>query len=168
MAGSCEFAAKGTFAHRALLEFVRSELNLSRGWDPYRTTAMGVFQAQDIAGAVVFHDWNPEAGTMCMSAAGRKGWLTLEAIYRMHSYVFDGAGCQLAVLQVAEDNDLMRRTAEHFGYVGHVIPRLRGRDKAEVIYTLTEEVWRDSPFTARAARNVLKYGDTRSCAQHSR
>jgi len=155
VAGCCEFAAKGTYLHRALLEFVRTELGFRRGWEPFQTAAMGVFRAQDIAGAVVFHDWNPEAGTMCMSAAGAKGWLNLEAIYRMHSYVFDGAGCQLAVLQVAEDNDHMRRTAEHFGYAGHVIPRLRGRDKAEVIYTLTEEDWRASPFTARALRNMV-------------
>lgn len=156
MAAFCEFAAKGTFLHRVLLDQVRTDLGFVRGWEAHQTAAMGVFEGQSLRGAVVFHDWNPDAQTMCMSAAGRKGWLTLDAIYRMHSYVFEGAGCQLAVLQVAEDNAHMRRTAEHFGYVGHVIPRLRGRDRAEVIYTLTDEAWQASPFTARARRSVVK------------
>lgn len=103
-------------------------------------------------GAVVFHDWNPEAGVMCMSAAGEPGWLTREVLYAMHSYIFDRAGCQLAVMQVSERNERMRRIGLAYGYTETRIPRLRGRDEAEMIMTLTDEDWRASRFHRRTTR----------------
>jgi len=119
-----------------------------RGWD--KCVTMEVARGDDIIGGVVFHDYNPEAGTMCMSAAGGNGWLTRPVLHRMHSYVFCDAGCQLAVLQVAEDNDRMLSIARRYGYQEHRIPRLRGRDKAEVILTLTDDDWLASRFHRRA------------------
>lgn len=118
-----------------------------RGWD--RCVAMEVTRGENIIGGVVYHDYNPEAGTICMSAAGSKGWLTRRVLHAMHSYVFCDAACQLAVLQVAEDNERMISIAERYGYRAHRIPRLRGRDKAEVILTLTDDDWFSSRFHRR-------------------
>lgn len=109
---------------------------------------MGIFTDR-LIGGVVFHDWNPEAGVMCMSAAGGPGWLTRPILYAMHSYVFDVAGCQLSVMQVSERNAKMRRIGLAYGYTEARIPRLRGRDEAELIMTLTEEDWRASRFHRR-------------------
>ncbi|MGL6208725.1 MAG: hypothetical protein ACRC14_02705 [Paracoccaceae bacterium] len=106
---------------------------------------MRVFTDKTIGG-VVFHDWNPEARVMCMSAAGGPGWLSRSVLYAMHSYIFDQAGCQLAVMQVAEDNERMRRIGLAYGYTEHRIPRLRGRDKAEIVMTLADDKWRVSRF----------------------
>lgn len=97
-------------------------------------------------GGVVFHDWNPEAGVMCMSAAGEPGWLNRSVLYAMHDYVFNTAGCQLAVMQVSERNARMRRIGLAYGYTETRVPRLRGRDEAEMIMTLPDEVWRASLF----------------------
>ena len=143
---------------KAHADFVAAALD-NLGWDPMKTAGLGNWSGDTLTGAVVFHDWNPEAGVMCMSGAGGKGWYSLGLIYKAHKYIFDDAGCQLAVMQVSEHNDLMRRTAEHFGYEGVRIPRLRGRNEDEIVYTLPEEVWRQHPLTLRAmdkeARGVL-------------
>lgn len=118
--------------------------NALRGW---RTcTVMRVYDHNGTKGCVVFHDWNPEAGTMCMSAASAGNWLTRDVITAMHSYIFDTADCQAAVLQVSEHNDRMNRIARRIGYEPHRIPRLRGRDEAEIVWVLTEETWRESRF----------------------
>lgn len=114
-----------------------------RGWDT--CVAMRVFQ-EDTIGGVVFHDWNPEARTMCLSAAGEPGWLNRSVLHAMHGYVFDTAGCQLAVLQVSEKNKRMIRIGLAYGYTAHRIPRLRGRDEAELILTLADDDWRASRF----------------------
>ena len=117
-----------------------------RGWSA--CVAMRVFTDRTIGG-VVFHDWNPEAGVMCMSAAGEPGWLNRTVLHAMHSYIFDDAGCQLAVMQVSENNARMRRIGLAYGYTETRIPRLRGRDEAEIIMTLTDEDWRASRFHRR-------------------
>lgn len=116
-----------------------------RGWD--NAVAMRVYTDEgETIGGVVFHDWNPEAGVMCMSAAGEPGWLNRRVLYAMHDYIFNTAGCQVAVMQVSERNDRMRRIGLAYGYTETRIPRLRGRDEAEIVMTLTEETWRASRF----------------------
>ena len=114
-----------------------------RGWAD--CVALRVFR-EDTIGVVVYHDYNPEAGVICMSAAGGDGWLTRPVLRAMHGYVFDDAGCQMAVLQTSEHNKIMRRIALAFGYREYVIPRLRGRNEAECLLTLTDDDWRASRF----------------------
>lgn len=143
------FSKAGTLLQKTYVDFVAERI-APRGWDVMKTAGLGKWSAQKLVGAVVFHDWNPDAGVMCMSGAGDRGWYSLGLIYKAHRYIFDEAKCQLAVMQVSDRNDLMKRTAEHFGYEGVHIPRLRGRAEGEMIYTLTEERWRDHPLTARA------------------
>lgn len=123
----------------------------ARGWD--NCVALRVFDDKlETLGCVIFHDWNPEAGVMCMSAAGEPGWLTRPILHAMHSYIFDAAKCQLAVMQVSERNERMRRIGLAYGYTETRVPRLRGRNEAEMIMTLTEEDWRASRFHRRVTR----------------
>ncbi|WP_226552978.1 GNAT family N-acetyltransferase [Celeribacter naphthalenivorans] len=148
------FAKAGSDESAMICGFVARELGNS-GWDSAKCAAMAVIRDGKLSGGVVFHDWNPDAQVICMSAAGGRGWLSLDAIYQMHRYCFDDAGAQLSVLQVSEHNSLMRRTAEKFGYSGVTVPRLRGRNEDEVIYTLPEEVWRSHPLTKRAEKRAI-------------
>lgn len=83
---------------------------------------------------------------MCMSAAGSDGWLTRSVLYAMHNYVFNDAGCQLAILQTSERNKVMQRIARAYGYRDTRILRLRGRNEAEILWTLTDDDWRNSRF----------------------
>lgn len=146
---SLEFSKPGSYLQKVHVDFVAKRI-APRGWDFMKTGGLGVWRGQELRGAFIFHNWSPDAGVMEMSSAGEHGWLTLGAIYKAHRYIFDEVGCQLSVMRVSEENDLMCRTAEHFGYTGYVIPRLRGRDESEIIYTLTDEDWRDNRFTKRA------------------
>lgn len=114
-----------------------------RGFGP--CVAMSVGEPW-IAG-VVFHNYSPESGVMEMSAAATSPrWLTRNVLHAMHNYIFADAGCQMAILRVSEHNKRMLRIAKAYGYQAHRIPRLRGRDEAEIILTLTVEQWRDNGF----------------------
>ncbi len=114
----------------------------ARGWSKY--TALSVRRGE-IIGAVVYHDWNPEAGTIQMSAAGGDGWLTRRVLQAMHQYPF-AIGCQMIVLQTAVENHVMRRIAKAYGYRETIIPRLMGRSADASILTLTDDDWRASRF----------------------
>ena len=116
----------------------------ARGWQ--NCAAMRVSRGAETIGCVIYHDWNPEAEVICLSAAGGDGWLTRPVIYAIHEYPFDQIGCQMTVLQTAEDNATMRRIALAYGYREYAIPRLRGRNAAEIILTLTDDDWRASRF----------------------
>jgi len=119
-----------------------------RGFDG--GVAMGVIETGErprlIAG-VIFHNFNPEAGVIEMSAASTsRRWLTRPVLRAMFSYPFDQAGCQMAVLRVSERNPVMISIALRYGFKSHLIPRLRGRDEAEHILTLTDDDWRNNRF----------------------
>lgn len=111
---------------------------------------MGVIQTGDqpklIAG-VVYHNYNPEAGVIELSAASTSRlWLTRPVLKAMFSYPFEQIGCQMAVLRVSERNPAMVSIALRYGFKSHLIPRLRGRDEAEHILTLTDDDWRANRF----------------------
>ncbi|WP_420959365.1 GNAT family N-acetyltransferase [Brucella sp. IR073] len=113
--------------------------------------AMGVFDGIELAGAVVFHNWEPRAGVIEMSAAAvSRRWLTRPVLQRMFDYAFEDAGCQMAVLRVSERNKPMIRIARAYGFSGTFIPRLRGRDEGEFIFTLTDDDWRGSRFNRKS------------------
>ena len=100
-----------------------------------------------IIGAVIFHNYSPESGVIEMSAAAESPrWLTRQTLQAMHSYIFNDAACQMAVMRVSECNARMLRIAKAFGYEAHSIPRLSGRDEAEIILTLTDDQWREGRF----------------------
>lgn len=99
-----------------------------------------------IAG-VVYHNFNPEAGVIELSAAATsKLWLTRPVLRAMFAYPFEQIGCQMAVLRVSERNPAMVSIAQRYGFKSHLIPRLRGRDEDEHILTLTDDDWRANRF----------------------
>ena len=139
-----EFYGPDLSGSRILAKWVSQRIKgCARGWD--NCAGMAIYN-DGLAGAVVFHDYSPEAGTMCMSAAADRPWLNRSILYAMHSYIFNTAACQLAVMQVSENNKTMNRIARAYGYRDTVIPRLRGRAEAEIIWTLSDDDWRNSTF----------------------
>lgn len=116
-----------------------------RGFD--KPVAIGVVENERLIGGTVFHNWNPEAGVIEMSSAGTSPrWLCRKMIRAIFEYVFDQIECQLVVMRVSERNERMIGIANKFGFDGVLIPRLRGREEAEFIFTLTEEQWRQHPL----------------------
>ncbi|MCH4542715.1 GNAT family N-acetyltransferase [Ochrobactrum sp. A-1] len=113
--------------------------------------AMGVSEDDGrLAGAVVFHNYEPRAGVIEMSAASlSRRWLNRPVLQRMFDYVFDDAGCQMVVMRVSERNAPMIRIARAYGFSEVLIPRLRGRDHNEFIFTLTDDDWKASRFNRK-------------------
>jgi len=112
-----------------------------RGWTHCVTLAI---IDGDIIGGVVFHDYNPEAQTICLSAAGTGRWLTRNTIKKTHQYIFDH--CQMAIWECDESNGAINKVAAGLGYTPHRIPRLGGRNKGRIIWTLTDDQWATSKF----------------------
>jgi len=136
--------------------FVARLMGIERGFGP--STALGYVEDGELVGGTVFHNWEPEAGVIELStAATTPRWLTPTVLHAIFAYPFEHLGCQMVVLRVAERNARMRRIAERFGFDAYPIPRLRGRDEADIIYTLTDDQWRSTRFEKR-----LRHGQERT------
>lgn len=112
-----------------------------RGWENF--TTLGLVENDRLVAGVVFHNYNPEAAVIELSAASTsRRWLTRPMLKGMFGYPFEQLGCQMVVIRVSERNAVMVDIAERFGFTSHRIPRLRGRDEAEILFTLTDDDWR--------------------------
>jgi RimJ/RimL family protein N-acetyltransferase len=111
---------------------------------------IGVQEQGKLIAGIVFHDWNPDAGTIEMSvAAVSSRWLQRKVMAAVARYVFDGAKVQLVIMRTSEANTKACRAAAALGFAAYRIPRLRGIDEAEIIYTMPAEKWRAGRFGAR-------------------
>lgn len=115
------------------------------GWQ--NCVALVVHDEEEIRGVVVFHDYDPHSQSIGLSAAGKTGWITRQTVRLTHEYIFEN--CQIAVWQVLESNAESNELARRLGYTPHKIPRLGGRDEARIIWTMTDDEWRESPFRKR-------------------
>lgn len=135
--------------NQAIADFVAAHIDgCQRGFADF--TTMGVTDNGALVAGVVFHNYAPEAGVIELSAASTsKRWLTRPVLSAMFGYPFQEISCQMVVLRVSERNAGMIAIAERFGFAPHRIPRLRGRDEAEIIFTLTDNHWRAHPVNQR-------------------
>jgi len=109
--------------------------------------SMAVFEGQNLVAGTLYHNWYPEHGVIELSSGSTtKRWLTRRVVQAMFDLPFKILGCQMVVLRVSEKNAEMVRIAKSFGFHGKLIPRLRGRDEAEWIFTYTDDQWRSSPY----------------------
>lgn len=109
-------------------------------FDKFSTMAVTV--DGKLVGGTVYHNYQPEAGVIELSSYSRDPrWLSRVVVNHMFHFPFALLGCQMVVLRVARSNVRMRRIAQRFGFKEHYIPRLRGRDEGEFIYTFTDDAW---------------------------
>lgn len=116
---------------------------------PGPNVCMGVMAGADLIAVMVYHNYDPGAGVIEISgAATSKRWLTRPVLAEMFRYPFETAGCQLVVMRVSADKAQNRlgRMLLAYGFARVLIPRLRGRDEGEWIYTLTDDAWRSNKF----------------------
>ena len=122
--------------------FVAEAAGLPRGFGD--CTAVAWMDGDELVAGTVYHNWYPEHGTIELStAAMHPRWLTRKSLRQMFDYPFNQLGCQMVVLRVGELNSRMRGIARRYGFAEVVIPRLRGRDEADCVFTLTVEQWRE-------------------------
>jgi RimJ/RimL family protein N-acetyltransferase len=125
--------------------WVQAQLGFARSFG--QSYSIGVSLANNLVGGCVYHNYNPEAEVIEMSAASSSPrWLTRKTLHALLSYPFDYLKCQLIVLRVSPLNGQMIELATRVGFLGYIIPRLRGRNEDEIIFTLSEEAWRSSKF----------------------
>jgi hypothetical protein len=95
-----------------------------------------------IEAGFVYHDWNPEAGTLEMSGAALSPrWATKARALLIFDHAFRDYAVQLVHVQTSMDNAPVRRAFAALGGHEYEIPRLLGRDKSKLIITLTQESW---------------------------
>lgn len=132
--------------NREVAEFVCSEI-----WgDPdaiEKYCTMGVYDDNELIAGTVYHNYHPEEGVIELTSASLdKRWLTKRVIRAMFWLPFMRLGCQLIVLRVSERNLTMCKIAKTFGFNETYIPRLRGRDEGEFIFTYTDDMWESSKY----------------------
>jgi RimJ/RimL family protein N-acetyltransferase len=137
--------------------FVADKLGFRRGFassiENGQCTAIGVMWRNVLIAGCVYHNYQPEAGVVEISAASiSPRWLTFRTIHELLAYPFDALGCQLVVLRVSIRNTRMIDLAVRLGFLGYTIPRLRGRNEDEVIFTLRDEDWRSGRLEAHEQR----------------
>lgn len=139
-------SARNPEVNEGLATWCAMKVGLDRGFsDPY--TTMGVFDGETLIGVTVFHNYQPQDGVIEISGASASArWLPRGILFEKFSYIFDQLGCQLCVMRVSERNARMIAVARKYGFTGYLIPRLRGRDEAEWVFTLADDEWRNSRF----------------------
>lgn len=135
--------------NQAIAHFVASHIpGCERGWENF--TTLGIIEGEQLVAGVVFHNYAPEAGVIELSSASTsKRWLTRPMLNAMFGYPFEQIGCQMVILRVSERNTGMIEIAERFGFKAYRVPRLRGREEAEIIFTFTDDDWRNHAVNRR-------------------
>lgn len=115
---------------------------------PYST--MGVFDESTLIGVIVYHNYSADHGVIELSgAADTPRWLTRHVLFHMFAFPFLSLGCQMVTMRVDPADRRLRRILTAYGFDSITIPRLRGRDKDETLYTLTDDKWKANGFHER-------------------
>lgn len=114
-----------------------------------RFCSVTVLQDETPIAAIIMHNWHPSEGVIEITAAGFGPWQSRRVINEVFGLCFDTMQCQLVVMRVGADDERTIRNSRKLGFTGYLIPRLRGRNSDEWIFTLTEEAWQASRLRKR-------------------
>lgn len=113
-------------------------------------TALGILHGGALVAGVIYHNWQPREAVVEISVASdNKRWLTRPVLAEMFGFAFGQLGCQAVVCRMDPDNWPLRRICGAYGFTEHTLPRLRGRDRAEIVCILGDDDWRGNKFNAR-------------------
>jgi len=100
----------------------------------------------------IWHNYSPEAQVIEFSgAADTPRWMTRNILHEIFAYAFDIIGCQMVATRNSGANVRLHRQLRAYGFDRHDIPRLFGRDEDGVVWTLTDDRWRQSRFEKRVS-----------------
>lgn len=112
---------------------------------PYST--LGIIDGEELIAVVVYSNYHPQEGIIELHGASTTPrWLSRAVLREMFAYPFRQLGCQMIVMRVSERNQRLPRILKAYGFKSYHIPRLRGREEGEFIFTLTDDDWRANGF----------------------
>ena len=115
---------------------------------PDKRLCLGVFDDDgNVVAGIAYHNWQPTEATIEFSgASSTKRWLTRPVLWAMFEYPFNQLGCQMTFARIDPANRSLARILTAYGFETTVLPRMRGRDKDELLMTLTQEAWLANGF----------------------
>lgn len=139
-------------SNKSVGEFVsRGIFGFPDGFEKYSTAAISL-NGKLIAG-IVYHNYHPKEGVIELSAFSlSKRWLTKKTIYSILNEPFVSLGCQMLIFRTSSKNDKMLKINRGLGFSEILLPRMRGKNEDEFLFTLTDDDWKSSKYYAQVAR----------------
>lgn len=107
--------------------------------------------------AVVYHNWQPDSGVLEMSIhSTNPRWMSRETVSDIMAVAFDAMRCQMVVARTSAFNDRTVRMLQGIGFQGTLMPRMRGRDEDEWLFTLTDDDWKVSRLNKDNRRDRVR------------
>lgn len=126
---------------------IHKGIEVGIGGELDKGTAMAVIGNGAVMGAALFNNYHPNEGVIELHAAAPSPrWLSRRILLELFRYPFEQMGCQAVVMRADADNPRVRSVAAPYGFKEYIIPRLRGRNKSEAIYVLSDDDWRKNGF----------------------
>lgn len=97
-----------------------------------------------VVAVVVLHNWHPDAGVIEVSGAGSGYWQSRRVLNVVFGTCFDAMGCQMVVMRNSAQDEATVANSRRLGFTGLLLPRMRGRDHDEWLFTLTDDAWKAS------------------------
>ena len=121
-----------------------------------KCATIGVVEGGMLIAGLVYHNWDPAAGTIEISGAALPGhyWLTRETLKVMYQYPFFGCQCQMVINRVPAEDERQLRQLAAFNYSFIRVPRGLGRNKDLVLCLLTREAWEGNRFNKRLQHHI--------------
>lgn len=111
---------------------------------------LAVMHGDMLIAGMIYHNYEPEAGVVEISGAGTsKRWLTKETLRVMFQIPFQDWNCQAVVMRVSDEDETLHSILRRYGFERFIIPRLRGRDRNENVFVLTDDAWRANRFNRK-------------------
>lgn len=112
--------------------------------------AVGFIRGETLIGGVIYHNYDPEAGVIEISAGMHPSHqLTRGEWQDVMDAPFVKMDCQMIYFKVAKTNKRLRATLRRMGCKEHIVPRMLGRTKAMAFMTLTDEDWFGGRYSKR-------------------
>ena len=122
----------------------------------FNIKTIGIVDEGDLVAGIVYHNWEPEAGIIEISAAAlpHEPWLSRETLKRMFQYPFLECKCQMVVQRIQADDERQQFMMARFGYTLVKVPRMYGRGRDGVIGLLTDDAWAANKFNRRLGHHL--------------
>lgn len=133
-----------------LSRWVAEQIWPGQGRDFGNCHGLAVIDEEVLIGGAIYHNFEPEAGVVEISAASiSKRWLTKETLRVLFQVPFRDWQCQAVILRVSDHDEALHSILQRYGFVRYRIPRLRGRDQAENVFVLTDDAWASNKFNRK-------------------